>query len=70
MRSFLALGLLISLCSSASATTVQRSRHHVIVSPSRDWGYAAPRLPVDYGDTPGYNDPSKFGGGPALSATP
>jgi hypothetical protein len=69
MRSFLALGRLISLCSSASATTVQCSRHHVIVSPGRDWGYAAPR-PVDYDDTPGYNDPSKFGGGPALPATP
>jgi hypothetical protein len=47
---------------------VHRSRHHVIVSPSRD--YAAPRPPVDYDDTPSYNDPSKFGGGLALPATP
>jgi hypothetical protein len=69
MRSFLALGLLITLCTSASAATVHHSRH-VIVRPSQGWAYAAPRPPVDYDDTPSYNDPSKFGGGAALPATP
>ena len=70
MRSFLAFGLLITLCASASAATVHHSRHHVIVSPSQGWAYAAPRPPVDYDDTPSYNDPSKFGGSAALPATP
>jgi hypothetical protein len=72
MRSFLALGLLITLCASASAATVHHSDpRHVIVRPSQDyavpgWAYAAPRPPVHYDDTPSYNDPSKFGGGTAL----
>jgi hypothetical protein len=70
MRSFLALGLLITLCASAGAATVHHSRHQVIVRPSQGWAYAAPRPPVDYDDTPSYNDPSKFGGGTALPATP
>ncbi|MEA2974731.1 MAG: hypothetical protein QOF19_251 [Alphaproteobacteria bacterium] len=69
MRSFLVLGLLITLCASASAATVHHSRHHVIVDPSQSWAYAAPR-PVHYDDTPSYNDPSKFGGSAALPATP
>jgi hypothetical protein len=69
MRSFLALGLLITLCASASAATVHRS--HVIVSPSQGyavpgWAYAAPQSSVHYDDPPNYNDPSKFGGGTAL----
>ena len=70
MRSFLALGLLITLCASASAATVHHSRHHVIGGPSPDWAYAAPRPPVHYDDTPSYNDPSKYGGSAALPATP
>jgi hypothetical protein len=70
MRSFLALGLLITLCASASAATMHHSRHHVIVRPSQGWAYAAPRPPIHYDDTPSYNDPSKFGGSAALPATP
>ena len=70
MRSFLALGLLITLCASASAATVHHSRHHVIVRPSESWAYAAPRAPVHYDDAPSYNDPSKYGGSAALPATP
>ena len=74
MRSFLAIGLLITLCASASAATMHRSRH-VIVRPSQgyavpNWAYAAPRPPFRYDDTPNYDDPSKFGGGTALPATP
>ncbi len=65
MRFFLALGLLITLCASASAATVHHSRHHVIVH-SQGWAYAAPRPPIDYDDTPSYDDPSKFGGDQAL----
>ena len=70
MPSFLALGLLITLCASASAATVHHSRHHVIVGPGPDWAYAAARRPVHYDDTPSYNDPSKYGGSAALPATP
>jgi hypothetical protein len=66
MRSFLALGLLITLWASASAATVHHSRHHVIVRPSQGWAYAAPRPPLDYDDTPSYDDPSKSGGDQAL----
>jgi hypothetical protein len=67
MRSFLAFGLLITLWASASAATVHHSQHHAT---SQGWAYAAPRPPVHYGDTPSYNDPSKFGGSAALPATP
>jgi hypothetical protein len=70
MRSFLALSLMITLCASASAATVHHLRHHVIVGPSLDWAYTAPRPPDHYDDTPSYNDPSKFGGSAALPATP
>jgi hypothetical protein len=70
MRSFLALGLMITLCASATAATVPHSRHHVIVGPSLGSAYAAARPPVYYDDTPSYNDPSKFGGSAALPATP
>ena len=64
MRSFLALGLLITLCASASAATTHHLRH-VIVRSSQGyavpgWAYAAPR-PVHYDDAPSYNDPSKSG---------
>ena len=64
---------------SANAAPVHHAkpRHHVVVSPSRSWtpgfadptlrgAYAGPRPPVHYDDTPSYDDPSKFGGGPAL----
>jgi hypothetical protein len=70
MRSFFALVLLITLYASASAATAHHSRHHVIVGPSQGGAYAPPRLPIDYDDTPSYNDPSKFGGSAALPATP
>ena len=73
MRSFLALGLLITLCASASAATMHHSRH-IIVRPSQGyagpgWAYAAPRPSIHYDDTPSYDDPSKFGGGAALPVT-
>ena len=70
MRSFLAVSLLVALCASANAATVHHSRHHVIVHPSHGWAYAAPRPPIHYDDTPGYNDPSEFGGDSALPAAP
>ena len=59
--SFLALGMLITPCASASAATVHRSRH-VIVHRNQGyavpgWAYAAPRPPVHYDDTPSYDDP-------------
>ena len=74
MRSFLALGLLITLCASARAATMHHSRH-VTARPSQGyvvpgWAYAAPWPPLRYDETPSYNDPSKFGGGTALPATP
>jgi hypothetical protein len=70
MRPFLALGLLIILCASASAATEHHWRHHGIVRHSQGWAYAAPRPPAHYDDAPSYNDPSKFGGSAALPATP
>jgi hypothetical protein len=71
MRSFLALTLLVSLCASASAATARHSWHHVFVHAGHHgWAYAAPTPPVAYNDTPSYDDPSKFGGGTALPATP
>jgi hypothetical protein len=64
MRSFLALGLLIALCASASAATARHSRHVIVhhehAHAVRGWAYAAPR-PVHYDDAPSYNDPSKSG---------
>ncbi|MDB5582088.1 MAG: hypothetical protein JWR80_7264 [Bradyrhizobium sp.] len=70
MRSFLAVGLLIVLCASASAATARHSRH-AIVHPSQGyvvpgWAYQAVRPPIHYDDTPSYDDPSKYGGGTAL----
>jgi hypothetical protein len=71
MRSFLALGLLITLYASASAATMRHSRH-VILRASQGHAvlgsaYAAPRPPIHYDDNPGYDDPSKFGGDAALA---
>ena len=66
MRSFLALGLLITLSASASAAPMHppEARHvqrltfdHAVPG----WAYAAPRSLVHYDDTPSYNDPSKSG---------
>jgi hypothetical protein len=72
MRSFLAFGLLITLCASASAATIHHSRaHHVVfMSPSAASSFAA--VP-GWGDTtirytPSYNDPSRHGGDEALPA--
>jgi hypothetical protein len=60
MRSFLALGLLITLCSFASATTHHsRKLHPVFVPPSAASSFAA----FPGWDIPSYDDPSRFGGG-------
>ena len=66
MHSFLALGMLITLCASASAATVHHSRTHqsAFIPPSVASSFAAvPRwayLPIRY------NDPSQSGGEEAL----
>jgi hypothetical protein len=70
MHSLLAVGLLITLCAPASATTARHHRHF-IVRPSLGyvipgWAYQAVRPPIHYDDTPSYDDPSKYGGGTAL----
>ena len=75
MHSFLAFGLLIILCASASAAPVHRLRHDVIVRADQGytvygWAYAPSRPRFDYDGAPSYNDPSKFGGDAALPATP
>ena len=65
MRYLLPLGLLITLCFPSNAAPVHhlRSHHHVIIRPG--WTssfaaapevYATPRPPVQYDDTPSYND--------------
>ena len=68
MRSFLALGLLITMCASASASTMHHSRTHnaVFNPPSATSGFAA--APIHYNYSPSYDDASHFGGGPALAA--
>ena len=47
MRSFLALGLLITLCASASAAPARHSRHIIVHSGHEyaipDWAHSAPR---------------------------
>jgi hypothetical protein len=76
MRSVLALGLLITLCASADAATVHRSkpstvhlrtRQHVIVRHSQDvaapgW-YKFPGYPPIPPEENRNLDPSNFGGG-------
>jgi len=69
MRTFLALGLLITLCASASAATVHQSRtHHPgFISPSVAKSFAA--VPGDHPTIhyiPSYDDPSKVGGDEAV----
>jgi hypothetical protein len=75
MRHVLSLGLLIALVASADAATAHyRTRHHVLIPPgvsssfasAPGWSYGMPRQPIPYGDTPSYNDPSRFGGNEAL----
>jgi hypothetical protein len=66
------LGILIAAMASADAATVHRSgvRHHVVLPAAvassfaavPGAAYAMPQPRVRYDDTPGYNDPSKFGG--------
>jgi len=62
MRSVLTLGFLIALCASANAARIHHSKpRHVIVCPSKS---VDPRFPPVLQDqTPGYDDPSKFGSG-------
>ena len=65
MRALLALGLLITLCASASAATVHHTHHPVFIPSSVANSFAA--VPGDYPTihyTPGYDDPSKLGGTP------
>jgi hypothetical protein len=57
-------GLLITLCASANAATVHRSKPRHVQGLS--FHYAVPPTPFHYDDTPSYNAPSKFGGGTAL----
>jgi hypothetical protein len=70
MRSFLTLGLLITLCASASAATVHHSRlHHPgFIPPSVAKSFAAAPGSVypTIHYTPSYNDPSQFGSDEAL----
>jgi len=70
MRSFLALGLLITLCASANAATVHDSRTNRLVfiprSVALSFAAVPGRPPIHYNNTPSYNDPSRFGGGEAL----
>ena len=70
MRSFLALGLLITLCASANAATVQHSRtHQSVFLPRSVFLSVAARSgsPIYYNDAPSYNDPSRYDGGEALA---
>ena len=75
MRALLALGLLITLCASASAATVHHTHHPVFIPSSVANSFAA--VPAGYPTitmthqpsfyTPGapsYDDPSKLGGTP------
>jgi len=71
MRSFLALGLLITLCATANAATYQHSRAHRLAfiprSVSLSVAAVPARLPTHYDQTPSYEDPSRFGGGEAVA---
>jgi hypothetical protein len=64
MRSVLALGLLIALCTSANAATVHHFKpRHVNFRHSHAMIPRFTFAPTQYDDIPSYNDPSKFGGG-------
>ena len=75
MRSGLVLCLLITVCASADAATVHRSKPLPVIVRAKQGlslSFAAPswtveRLgpPTRYHDTPSYDDPSKYGGGEA-----
>ena len=64
MRVLLALGLLITLCASASAATVHHMHHPAFIPSSVANSFAA--VPgghsTIYYSAPGYDDPSKVGG--------
>ncbi len=74
MRAFLALGLLVVMWASVGAAPAHHTKprlrspsipnHGFVGRPIPGWSYAAPRPDIRYDDTPSYNDPSKFGGGP------
>jgi hypothetical protein len=70
MRSLLVVGLLVTLCASASAAAARHSQHVVVHRSERyvvpGLAYRAVRPPIHYDDTPSYDDPSKYGGGTAL----
>lgn len=69
MRSFLVLGLLITLSTSGSAATLHHSRmhHHFFVSARAASSLAAVPGSLHYDDARSYNDPSRSGSGEALS---
>jgi len=71
MRSLLALGVLITLCASANAATVHRSRtHQAVFLPRSVVLSVAARSDsqiIHYNDAPSYDDPSRYGGGEALA---
>jgi hypothetical protein len=73
MRTLLTVGFLISLTACASAAPIRGTHTHRVVAHHGQAvslgdfavpreAYAAPRPPINFNDTPSYNDPSKFGG--------
>jgi hypothetical protein len=70
---FVAAAVLSALATIPAAFA--KEHHHISIHrPSQGyavsgWAYAGPRPPVHYGNTPSYDDPSKFGGGEALPVT-
>jgi hypothetical protein len=76
MRSALVRGLLVALSASAGAATLRHlgMKHRLFISPDvassfaamPDWDHERSPPSVHYDGTPGYNDPSKFGGSTAL----
>jgi hypothetical protein len=67
MRYVLALGLLITLYSSADAAKPRhvRTHHHLSPRVMNSWAYQPIQPSFHYDDSPSYNDPSKFGGSTA-----
>jgi hypothetical protein len=66
MRALLALGLLITLCASASAATAHHTHHLVFIPSSVPNSFAAVPggYPTIHYAPPAYDDPSKIGGPP------